>query len=69
MDGREVGRRVVQLQAEARARRGLALLWRGGRPLRVGASAAECLRLGVEPARRLEPLRRRLGRGGAAPAA
>jgi hypothetical protein len=59
MDGTDLGRRMGWSRQEAVARGRLALLWR--RPTGGAAgNAAECLRLGREPLRRLEPLRRRI---------
>jgi hypothetical protein len=53
-------RRIGWSRAEAKARAKLALLWQRQGEAPAG-TAAECMKVGKEPLRRLENLRRRLG--------
>ena len=57
MDGRDLRRRMGWTQAEAAARRRAAPL-RQRQPHLTPVTAEDCVRLGREPLRRLEPLRR-----------
>lgn len=60
MDGMDLRRRMGWSAAEAKTLARVALL-RCRQPRLAPVTAAECLRLGREPSRRLEPLRRRQG--------
>ncbi|NOG71245.1 hypothetical protein [Roseicella sp. DB1501] len=60
MDGSDLRRRMGWTQAEAAARRRAAPL-RQRQPQLTPVTAADCVRLGREPERRLEPLRRGSG--------
>ncbi|WP_128079992.1 hypothetical protein [Roseicella frigidaeris] len=57
MDGRDLRRRMGWMRAEAAARRQAAPL-RQRQPQLAPVTAEDCVRLGREPERRLEPLRR-----------
>jgi hypothetical protein len=58
MDGIELGRRVVRLRAEGRARARFAMVWQN-RPDATAATAADCVRSAKEPLGRFDALRRR----------
>lgn len=57
MDGRDLQRRIEGMRRGTATRRGMAELWRRQRPPAEG-SAEECLKVAMNPERRLEPLRR-----------
>jgi hypothetical protein len=66
MDGRDLQRCISGARGQPRTRQGLSELWRAQRPP-SGSSAAECLKIGQDPLRRLEALRRGFGRSQAGP--
>ena len=57
----DLQRVVQQLRRGAPTRASFATLWRQQQPSEA-ASAEDCVRLGRDPERRLEPLRRRQGK-------
>jgi hypothetical protein len=67
MDGIELGRRVERLRRDARGLRRLTVLWRAPSG-RAATSAANCVKVEKDPARRLEPLRRSVGKAATADA-
>jgi hypothetical protein len=60
MDGTDLRRRLGWSAAEAKAEARAAML-RRRQPAQAAGTAADCMRLGREPERRLEPLRRSQG--------
>ncbi len=61
MDGSDMQRRIGPAQRQARRRAEWEALRRDQRPPKAG-SAEECLKAARDPERRLEPMRRALGR-------
>ena len=62
MDGMDLRRRMGWSAAEAKTLARAAVLWRL-QPSPAAATAADCMKLGRQPERRLEPLRRGPGAG------
>ena len=66
MDGRDLQRCISGARGHPRMKQGLSALWRAQGSL-SGGSAAECMKVGQDPLRRLEALRRGFGRVQAGP--
>ena len=60
MDGRDLERCISSARGKPRTRQGLGTLWKAQKPL-SGSSAADCMKVGQDPLRRLEALRRGFG--------